>query len=387
MSTSNIDSYFLFQEKYVKLYLYIYGFFILIYTAFNLNLFLTSDQLYSFRPDNFWSYTSSIFRRGLAGEIIYRAQLLTGNGIYLFSLAIWLMFALSLMLFLKEVINERLRAVEIIFLILSPFILLYSIDTEIFCLLPFLTLFSKNEKVRNLGTLCLIIISVLFREFSLLLYFPVILHFILKGSKGIKISYTLAFLFILFVIFMPKPTPTYILENTIWNDLQLRNTNLYKFTEMSLKDVLPIHIGFISEKWHYFITAVICFILFTASTFYAKTKSIIGVFYLLITIAICFILTVDYGRYFYLFLIFYFIASNHKISSYFCTFPQSLQKIDDIKLFHSFFTFVGKHKLLILIIATLAPSGYWSGEYQIKPRFITLLAENDFLRMIYFYFN
>jgi len=161
--------------------------FISLYAGLKLNIFLTSEDPYSFRVDNFWAFSSSIFRRALNGELIYRINLATGHGIYIYSLFIWITFLIFLYLAIRE-IKETLTFYDLFLLLISPALLLYRVDSEIFALLPFLTLLNPNKNIRLWGTIALIIISTLFKEISFLFFLPVLLYFFINGNISIKVT-------------------------------------------------------------------------------------------------------------------------------------------------------------------------------------------------------
>ena len=357
--------------------------FISLYTASKLNLFMLKDLSYAFRPDNFWSYSSSIYRRGSTGEIVYYLDIITGKGIYIFALLIWSLFVLFLIKFLKEIKGE-LSLLETLLLVISPFLLLYSVDAEIFTLLPFLTLFSRNKFLNVWGTLFLIVVATLIREISLLFYFPVLVSFIVCGQRHIKLFATIVLFALFLIVLYPKPTPTFLLEQTHWSSLELQDTSLYKFADTPLREVLPKHIGFIMSKWEYFIIPVVCFMLLATSMFYKRTLNVLGALYLFSMISVCFVLTVDYGRYFYLFLIFSTLASSSAVSKHFTTFPAILN-FKSLNLLGGSLSKIEANKKYLLLFAVFSPSGFWASAYQIKPRFYTLLAESDFLTTIYTY--
>lgn len=357
--------------------------FISFYVASKLNLFLLKDLSYAFRSDNFWSYSSSIYRRGLTGEIIYYLDMISGKGIYLFALTIWSLFVMFLIKFLKEIKGE-LSLIEVLLLVLSPFLLLYSVDAEIFTLLPFLTLFSKKQFLNVWGTLFLIVVATLIREISLFFYFPVLVSFIVGGQRCIKLFATLVLFSLFLIVLYPKPSPTFLLEQTYWSSLELQDTSLYEFVDMPLSEVFPKHIGFMMSKWEYFIMPLLCFMLITTSMFYKRTLNVLGALYLFSMITVCFVLTVDYGRYFYLFLIFSTLASSSAVSKYFTTFPAILN-FQSLNLLDGSLRKIEANKKYLLLFAVFAPSGFWAGEYQIRPRFYTLMAESDVLSTIYTY--
>lgn len=373
-----------FQKNLVTFLLFSFALFIAAYVAMKLNLFMTKELSYPFRADNFWAYSSSIFRRGLTGEIIYNLDILTGKGIYLFTFSIWSFFVLFLARFLKE-LRRELSVTECILFIFSPFLLLYSVDAEIFTLLPFLTLFSKNHKVCIWGTLALIVISTLIREISLLFYFPVLIYFMINGQRHLKLTAGLILLILLSIALFPKPSPTYFLENSYWSTLELQKHSLYKFSDMPISQVLPMHLDFIFSKWQYFVIPVTCFLLLATSLFYKRTSSALGSLYLFSMISACFVLTVDYGRYFYLFIMLTVLASSPSTYKYFTTFPAILNFNGINSLLGCFLKKIESNKSIILLIAVISPSGYWAGDYQIKPRFYTLMSESDFLTIVYTY--
>ena len=298
--------------------------FLAITAALQLNIFHTTDQLYTFRPDNFWAYSSMIFRRALTGEFLYYLDLITGHGIYLFSVLIWLTFLLFLVAYLSE-LKKEFNSIGLLLCLLSPVFLLYQVDAEIFMLLPFITLYSKSNFVQNWGTLILIVFSVLIRELSLLFFFPVLVTFILQGRMALKAATITALLLLLVFLFSPKPAPTFYLENNYWNAQGFHTTHsfigskhLYDFVSMPLSDLLSLHISLLKEienGWFLLGLPLISFMGLFAGIFYARTKSVGGTLYSIGLVSVSFILTLDYGRYFYLFFMFALFASSNQVKN------------------------------------------------------------------------
>jgi hypothetical protein len=285
-------------------------------------------------------------------------------------------------------IRKELTLLETILFIFSPLFLIYNVDAEIFTLLPFLVLSHKDEKIRVWGGIFLIILACLIREISLLFFFPVLISFILNEKKLNRIisSFTLIFL-ILFTI-SPTPPPTYFLENTYWMDrgIDLKSYNLYQFADMRATEIITIHLGYILSKIELVVVPVLCFMLFILSVFYKRTQSLTGTIYILVMVSTCFLLTVDYGRYFYLFVMFIFLASQKKTTKLFSTFP-TIPIIKDSSPIKRTLQKVEAYKIYLLLILVFSPSGFWAGAYQLTPRFYTLLIENTFFRQYTYFFD
>ena len=348
--------------------------FLALYSGFKLNVFFLFDVDYTFREDNFWSYSSSIFRRGMVGEVLYNLDLLTGNSFYIFSFVIWITFLYFLFMSLVYV-RKCFSLFELSAFLISPCFLLYSVDSEVFTLLPFLTLFNSSNRVRIWGTLLLIAFSISIREISLLFYFPVLVYLIVYEKSIVKVGSFFVLLLSLVCILIPKPEATFMLEDTYWADkgYSLKSHHLYLFVDMGILDVLDYHLGYFRDKASYIIIPLFCFIALLVVFFFQRTRDSIATIYLFFMVSVCFVLTIDYGRYFYLFWI-YTVLSSHSKVSYMFVRPWGFITIRP-NIIERILVRLGSYRVLILVFFTLAPSGYWIGVYQLTPRFMTLLNE------------
>lgn len=329
-----------------------------VFSSFNLN---------ALRADNFWSYSSGIIRRGLSGELIYYFDRLFGNGPRVYALLLVSVFAFFTYQALREAAH-RLSLSEVCLLGISPLVLFYEIDTEVMALLPLLTVNSKHQWVRVYGTLALIAVGVLFREITLILHFPILLYLLLSRTGTARfLSVGLCMLSIVFIL-SPKPAPNYLLETTYWNaqGLELLDHHLYRFVEMSIGDVLPLHLTYIADHALLILPAICGFLLFSIAIVFHRTHSILLSCYCAAAISLCFVLTVDYGRYFYFFML-YVLLLPASIATPFINIERAADQRIYKRLHHSL-TLINRYRVCWLMILVVAPSGYWAGAYEPVPR-------------------
>lgn len=362
------------NENIALLFVILAFFFLMLYSGFKLNIFLLFDVDFAFREDNFWSYSSSIFRRGMVGEVIYFIDVLTGNGAYIFSCLIWLTFLVFLAKTLSYM-KDSLSLIELSIFLISPCFLLYSVDSEIFTLLPFLALMSSNHVVKLWGGLLLIALAISIREISFLFYFPILIYMFIFEKVEIKLVSLLILILSLFLLLYPKPDPTFLLEDTHWSDkgYELKDHHLYQFVTMGIYDVLAYHFGYFRDKLFYIVIPLLSFISLSIIFFYQRTKDSVAALYYLGMVSVCFILTIDYGRYFYLFWMYAILSSHPKVSYLFIK-PWSFINFRPDFIDRGL-SWLYQFRTLFLVTLVLAPSGYWIGVYQLYPRIMTLVHE------------
>ena len=161
--------------------------FIVFYTLANLSLthgvpYLVGTDLYSFRDDNFWSYTSGFYRRGLPGELLLWLNNITdGAGPILYSSILMGFYLVVLTLVLRSLI-PRHGTLFLFLLCVSPIMLFFRIDSEVFLLLPFALICLLGRSIRLPILMIFVVVSIAVRETAFLIYLPIILRCFTTGS-------------------------------------------------------------------------------------------------------------------------------------------------------------------------------------------------------------
>ncbi len=340
--------------------------------------YLFGGNEYTFRPDNFWAYSSGFFRRGFVGELIYWLDIITGYGPRFFSAILLTSFVLSAITAIL-IARRNTTIPEQILICISPIFLLYRVDSEILLFLPFAVIFLWNGKNKNYFILVSIILSMCIREIALLYYFPVLLGFVFSRNINLRISsisalaaWTFCFIFLHNV--------NYNLEHTYWPNQGITNlmdNHLYKFSTMPFKQVIFLHVGFIYDNILLITPGILSFFTFAYIYIVKKYNTIIPAVWFLLTTALFFILTVDYGRYYYflfIFLLFFTCSTGRKYFqfkeiSYIGHLVASpiLSRIDNFSS-----GYINRCGLISLLIFALSPSGFWADSYTIYPRVLNL---------------
>jgi hypothetical protein len=192
---------------------------------------------------------------------------------------------------------------------------------------------------------------------------------------------------LLVFLFFPKPAPTFYLENNYWSTQGvfsapafILNKGLYRFVSMPLSDLLTFHLSVLKEiKYGWFLLGlpITSFMGLFVGVFYSRTKSVEGTLYAIALISVSFFLTLDYGRYFYVFFMFALLASSNSVKLYFTTFP----KLPFIRLDHAtkLFEKIALYRMYFLLTLIIAPSGFWAEKFTVHPRIFTFLHELIFL--------
>lgn len=337
--------------------------------------YLTSDVVFSYNTDNFWSYSSGFTRRGLIGEFLYFSQSVLGIGPWIFS-AITFVLALVFAAYTCLELNKSMPAWQIIMIALTPFALMYFVDAETFMLIPLLAMTQPESRNQRLFVLFLIIIATLIRELVLVLYLPVLLRFIFI-DRGLVGKASMAFIAVMLVLLLwDFGPPSYVLEKTFWPnhgapDLHLEH--MYTFAEMSFSEMLELHVGSIIE---FFIPAMIFWAILAASLFWFVARRIASPMlfaWFVGTFLVSSVLSIDHGRYAYFFFMFAVLFTS-----------EQRQKWFDLNLFdHAWWArlqslckpahnwMVGTATVMLPVslgLLIISPSGYFTGLVLWKPR-------------------
>ena len=330
--------------------------------------YLTEGVTFTFRQDNFFSYSSGMVRRALPGEIIYRLDLLTGIGPQIFTglmLTLWLFF-LGLTTFH---FRRTATPLEQIFVYLSSFYLLHSIDAEIFILLPFLGILFFRGSAAAYGVLGTIVLAGLIREVTFLLFAPVLLGFLLSKRWPLVLSTLVVTGAATWLLVFYSPLSSYALEFEYWPDRgisRLVETNLYSFVHRPLGNVLTMHVTWISDNILIIAPALIFFFGYAAMLIHHRRGSPALVLMFFGTVSVLYVLTFDHGRYFYILFMFLVLMTTNRGRTYFeaiawqppplSWFGALLDKSND------------RARSVTALLFALAPSGEWVGTYQPLPR-------------------
>ena len=337
---------------------------------------LSKTLSYAFRDDDFFSFTSGHIRRGLIGELLYTLQRNDINSIIAFTVLLLVSFLLIYgKLFFR--IIQSLPLAERYLLLLTPFVLNMGIDRELFILLPLVWYFYRKQT--DLFFYLIIAIILFVHEIALLFYLPFILALFLKSSpikglnKTIAIGSLISALAILFGI---KEQITNILEISFWPAQGvpgLTETYLYTFGGMPVSKLLRNHgsILLLNIETLYALPGILLFLAYSFSCLNRnKWLPYTTTFYLGVN-ALFFIMTIDYGRYFYhLFFLYLFLQSS------------GLAEKAEVTLQHLAQSIVGKwmhllpqinfqrYHIWILIFFINAPIGYWVKDTELSPRWL-----------------
>jgi hypothetical protein len=335
---------------------------------------ILSGLAFGFRDDTFWAWSSGFTRRGLSGEVIYRLDLLTGAGPFLFSVLLVAVFAVIAVMALDEM-YRRLTAMQFALLCLTPVVLIYRVDAEILILLPFLGLILARGAGRGPVTLALIAVATLTRELALVLFLPVLLTLATAGPVWLRVT-TVVTVAALALPFVLGSQPTYALETLYWPEHGvpgLRDMIMYRFAEMGLAEVLGLHLGFWAEDGLIVLPSILVFLALALSVLVpAGPQGPRAALVFLPLVAAMFILTVDYGRYFY-FLVFYLALATRPDCLPFFDLRDWRGLPGPEAVMARAGHWAARHRTAVLVAFALVPSGFWTNEYQALPRVILFL--------------
>jgi|GEM_PF-2462362 len=342
--------------------------------AWLLNPYLKGFE-YGFRADNFWSYSSGIYRRGIVGEIIYWLDLATGIGPQLFS-ALLYAASISVLIAVGRIVAKEFSLLELALLGLSPIFWLYGVDAEIFMLLPLVGMLAFPQWWTGGVLLASIAIAGLVREISFILYSPVLLTMLLQRGLALRLG-VLALVGGFAVLLATEPdAPTFFLENGHWTEhgiAGLAEHGMYQFAAMPFSELLDRHWRLMENGFAlgvFFWAAVGLFIL----TYVAeKTGSGLAVLWLLLVYGVCSILSIDHGRYGYFYFAFALMISAPAARSYFQMETLNLPLGQTVgRIMAPVTDMLARSarplRIACLFVAVVAPSGLYVGKMVPLPR-------------------
>ena len=275
---------------------------------------------YAFRDDNFWAYSSGIYRRALPGELMYQIDRLTGLGPETLLAAIFISFAF-VVLAVGRVIWRTISLPELILIVISPIVFFFEIDAEIFLFLPFLAIRYAPEVWRWPAILILIIIATSIREIAVILYSPVLLLMLTRCGWRMRIG-AAAFLGVFTLsLVAPLGEATLFLETTYWPAQGiggLADKSLYQFVNLSFSDLMrEYHLPVLTEYGAMWVIPWIGLGMFLIAYVARETRSgLFTLWFLALYISIS-ILSIDHGRYAYFCFCFAVLASSPSVRACF----------------------------------------------------------------------
>ncbi len=337
---------------------------------------LTKTLAYAFRDDDFFSFTSGHIRRGLIGELLYTLQRNGINSVIAFTSLLLLTFSLIYGKILFRTI-QTLPLTERYLLLLTPFVLNMGIDRELFILLPLVWYFYRKKT--DLPFYLIIAIILFVHEIALLFYLPFILALFLQSSPVRGISRTLAIgsiISALTILFGIKENITNTLETSFWPTqgvTGLTETYLYTFGGMPVSKLLYNHgsILLLNIQTLYALPGILLFLAYSFSCLNRKKwLPYTTAFYLGVN-ALFFIMTIDYGRYFYhLFFLYLFLQTSGLAEKAEITLRSIAQPIIGKRMEILPQINFQRYHIWILILFINAPIGYWVKDTELSPRWL-----------------
>lgn len=337
--------------------------------------FLGSEQVFTFRSDNFFSFSGGQIRRGLIGEKLILLQSWGMDAIFVYSLLLLLFFSLCYLLVFPSLL-QSFKVREAYLIVLSGFFLMPGIDREIFMLLPALYYFirRKNDFLFYL----LLGLMAFIHELSLLLYFPFIWLLIQNFWRERKAQSLLYFTLVMAcfaAVIVLKSELNLVPEREFWPQYGIEGLEdhfLYTFAGKGLLATLKLHASVILGKVEtfYALPGLLAFFILLLLTLKRYGASALSLYYYLAINLILFLLTIDYGRYFYLLFFFYLLISqsgllalaDQSLQSFRFLMPAFIRRGLQFKFKHSWYQ-------IALLVFALAPFGYWLGDTLLKPAF------------------
>lgn len=334
---------------------------------------LGSEEAFTFRSDNFYSFSGGQIRRGLIGELLIALQSIGLPAILLYSLLLLVTYAFFYLWIFPRLVLTFKRS-EYLLILLSGLFLMPGIDREIFMLIPAVYYFFYRRM--DTGFYLLLALIAFVHELSLLLYFPFILSLFQKTIKEFKFSSFGTLLLVIasyaaVLLFSGKLNLSPELDFWPRYGIQgIQDHYLYEFTGMKLLDALHLHAAYM---WTFprtkfaLIGLAAYFVVVLLSFKRLGASPLLTAFYLLTNFVI-FVLTIDHGRYFYLLFFFYLLLLSTGL----------LKEAEQaIKPFERFmpkfierwlsFDYKSNYYLVAMVIFALAPFGYYAGGTQYTP--------------------
>lgn len=337
---------------------------------------INSTLPYAFRDDDFFSFSSGHIRRGLIGELLYILQRNGFNSIIIFTAILLLLYLLIYGKILFRMI-QTLPIAERYLLLLTPFVLNMGVDRELFILLPLVWFFYRKKT--DLIFYILIAIILFVHEIALLFYLPFMLALLLKTSPIKGLNRTMAIVSLisaLAILFGIKEQLTNTLELSFWPEQGvpgLTQTYLYTFGGMPVSKLLRNHgsILLLNVETLYALPGILLFLVYSFSCL-NRTKWLpyTTLFYLGVN-ALFFIMTIDYGRYFYhLFFLYLFLQTSGLAEKAEATLSNIAQSI--IGKWMRLLPQINfqRYHIWILVLFINAPIGYWVRDTELSPRWL-----------------
>lgn len=278
---------------------------------------LEEDVTTTLREDDYWSFTGGFIRRALLGEVLFQGSSLTGTNISAaVSVACVIAYGFVVYRVLRRLLHT-LAPVQVAMLALTPLLIPFKIDREVFLLLPllaFATAGTSNLRWTIAGSVAAV--AALVHEFALALYVPLMLAVHASSGRLLRVSPALLVAGALVVIAVPlalvPAAPTLVPEQAFWPRFGITGLDqswLYAFAEMRFSEVLRLHAGYMTASLTAFLN--VAFVL--ASFWFLVTRvatapamRLAAPFVLLPF----FVLTVDYGRYAYVLFAFFVLGDR-----------------------------------------------------------------------------
>lgn len=331
------------------------------------------DLPFAFRSDNFFSFSGGQIRRGLIGEKLILIQSWGLDAILLYSI-----FLLAFFVFLYAYIFPKLlqtfKVSEVILILLSGFFLMPGLDREMFLLLPAIYFFLRRKF--DFLFYVFLAITAFVHELSLLLYFPFIWDLALrvwKEKRLLPMSYLLLITSSFGAVVLLKSELNLIPEKSFWPQYGISGLEdhfLYTFAGKGLGATLKLHASVILGKVQslYAIPGLLAFFVLVTLTLKRFGAAGISIYYFVAINILLFLLTIDYGRYFYLLFFFYLLLSqtgllnraDKALSSFKFLLPKFIARVLAFNFSYSWY-------FMALLIFALAPFGYWLGDTLIEP--------------------
>lgn len=334
---------------------------------------LGADLAFAFRSDNFFSFSGGQIRRGLIGEVLLSMQKLGLPSVLMYSLLLLLLFSFIYLWVFPRLLRP-FRPLEIILILVSGFFLMPSVDRELLMILPALYFFLRRKQ--DWGFYGLIALSAFIHELSLLLYFPFIWSLfkeLLQTKKWKQLVPLLVIAISYASVILIKGSMSLDPELNYWPQFGisgLEDRFLYTFAGKGIVATLKLHASVFlgdPQAWmalpgmiSYFVILLLLLRRFGASP---KVIS----YYLAINLLL-FVLTIDYGRYYYFLFLFYLlltqsgmlVSAGKALQSFRFLMPAFVGKILNFPFSHRAFS-------IALLIFALAPFGYWIGDTLAQP--------------------
>jgi len=353
--------------------------------VFSLNIvpYFTTEHLYFFREDNFWSYESGISRRAAPGQLIWYLDILSMRGPFLYSGLLFAVFCLSIFILIFRS-GLTLHPSEAIVLIFSPIFLLYSVDSEILLILPALALFSHRIRAYPFLLIPIIVLTCLLREIALILYAPILLTLFLYDWRKTAVCLLASIGLCGGVIYTMMGETAFALEKNYWPGRGIEGLDtygLYNFLDISLPSVLKFHLSVILTQGFplnvaFWLSAValFCNICYQRTGSWLFSISFLGIF------LACGILSIDHGRYMYFYFILVYLLTAKEVQALTVTgcdtIGRQLGMMRDPlpKGLYALLTsrWIRRGALAALV---LLPSAYFAGGLFEKPRALVFMSE------------